>query len=164
VSSGAGRSTAAISALYTGLSLTLLATAAPYVDRAAGNVLADHIRRGYPTYANHRVDAAVTTWLVILTVIGVVGVAGWVGAIWAVTSQRSWARWLVTGEFVVGTLTALLALLTKDTSGEVGLAPTLGWIGMLPSSAGLAAVWFLWSGGADAEPKRSTPSHEEAAS
>ena len=39
---------------------------------------------------------------------------------------------------------ALAALLTRDTSGDVGLAPLLGVIGLLPSTAGVAAVVLLW--------------------
>jgi len=47
--------------------------------------------------------------------------------------------------FVAGSGSALTALLTKDTSGEVGLAPLLGWIGMLPLLPGLVAVVMLWA-------------------
>ena len=39
---------------------------------------------------------------------------------------------------------ALTDLLIKDTSGDTGLAPMLGWIGILPCSAGLVAVALLW--------------------
>jgi hypothetical protein len=39
----------AIGAMYAGLALTVVAIIAPYVDRATGHVLADHIRDGYPT-------------------------------------------------------------------------------------------------------------------
>jgi hypothetical protein len=46
--------------------------------------------------------------------------------------------------FAAGTSLALTALLVKDTSGEVGLAPVLGLIGLLPCVAGLAAVVLLW--------------------
>lgn len=46
--------------------------------------------------------------------------------------------------FALGALVALIGLLIRDTSGDTGLAPLLGWIGMLPSVAGLAAVTILW--------------------
>ena len=36
-------------------------------------------------------------------------------------------------------------LLIRDTSGDTGLPPLLGWAGMLPSLAGLVAVALLWS-------------------
>lgn len=134
----------ALAAMYAGLVLTVVATVAPYVDRATGQVLADHIREGYPTYSADRIDSAVTTWLVLLSVTGVLGIVTWLVTIRAVRQHQGWARWEATAMFVVGTCAALTALLTKDTSGEVGLAPLLGGIGMLPSAAGLAALALLW--------------------
>jgi hypothetical protein len=44
-----GRTASAIAAMYAGLLLTVAATVAPYVDRATGHVLVDHIRHGCPT-------------------------------------------------------------------------------------------------------------------
>lgn len=140
-----GRTPAAIAALCTGLLLTVAATVAPYVDRTTGHVLADHIRHGYPSYTQDRVDAAVDAWLVILTVVGVLGIVCWVGTIWAVKTHKAWARPMATVMLIAGAGSALVALLTKDSSGQVGLAPLLGWIGMLPSLAGLAAVGMLWA-------------------
>lgn len=138
------RTAGAVVALYTGLGLTVVATVAAYVDRAVGHVLADHIRHGYPTYSQVRVDAAVSTWVAILTVVGVLGIAGWAGTIWAVKTHKPWARPAATLIFLTGSGLAVTALLTKDTSGEVGLAPLLGWMGTLPSLAGLVAVALLW--------------------
>jgi len=140
-----GRTVGALAAMYAGLGLTVAATVAPYVDRASGHVLADHIRHGYPTYTQDRVDTAGNAWLGILTVFGLLGIVCWIGAIWAVKTHKAWARPSATIMFVGGTGLALTALLTKDTSGEVGLAPIFGWIGMLPSLAGLPAVWMLWT-------------------
>lgn len=134
----------ALGAMYAGLALTVAATIAPYVDRATGNVLADHIRDGYPTYPQTRIDTAVTTWLVILSVVGALGIVSWLWTIQAVRAGKAWARWAATAMFVLGTSVALTALLVKDTSGDTGLAPLLGWIGMLPCLAGLGAVTILW--------------------
>lgn len=134
---------ATLRALYAGLVLTVVATVAPWVDRVTGNVLAHHIRDGYPAYTQARIDAAADTWLVILTVVGALGVASWVWTIWAVRARKRWAAWAVGAMFALGTGIALSALLAKDTSGEVALAPLLGWIGMLPCAAGLAAVVTL---------------------
>jgi hypothetical protein len=134
----------ALHAMYVGLALTVLATAAPYLDRVTGHVLADHIRDGYPTYPPDRIDTAVTTWLVILSVVGALGVVSWVLVIWATRTRRAWARPAATTAFALGTTLALAALLTKDTSGDPGLAPLLGWIGLLPCLAGLVAVATLW--------------------
>jgi hypothetical protein len=130
--------------MYVGLLLTVAATVTPYADRATGHVLANHVRAGYPAYSDARVESAVTTWLAVLTAVGVLGAACWLGSIWAVRSGRPWARWAATTALVAGTTVALSALLTKDTSGEVGLAPLLGVIGLLPSLAGVVAVVLLW--------------------
>lgn len=127
--------------MYTGLTLTALATIAPYI---ADNVLAEHIRTGYPKYAPAQIDSAVTIYLVILTAVGALGIAGWIWTTWAVKAGKPWAPWAVTTMFVVGTSVALTGLLVQDTSGDTGLAPLLGWIGLAPSLAGLTAVVMLW--------------------
>ena len=133
-----------LTAMYVGLGLTVVATIAPFVDRAAGHVQAGHIRSGYPAYSPERVDSAVTTYLIILTVVGVLGVAGWIWTTWALRSGKRWARWASTAMFAAGTSVALTALLIKDTSGDTGLAPLLGWIGLAPCLAGLVAVTRQW--------------------
>jgi hypothetical protein len=69
---------------------------------------------------------------------------GWIIAICAVQAHRPWARPVATVLFAAGLVTALTALLTRDTSGDVGLAPLLGGIGLLPSLAGVVAVVALW--------------------
>jgi MFS family permease len=134
----------ALAALYAGLALSIVATAAPYVDLVTGHVLADHVRHGYPAYSDGRIDSAVTTWLVILSVVGVLAIAAWVWTIRAVRAGRRWAPAAATATFLVGTGVALYALLVKDTSGETGLAPLLGWIGVLPCLPGLVGVAMLW--------------------
>ncbi len=139
-----GQHRATLRAMYAGLALTVVATVAPYIDRATTSALAHHIRDGYPTYTQARVDSAVSEWLVILTVIGVVGVVSWIWTIWAVKTGKKWARWAVTTTFPLATSIALTALLVKDTSGDTGSPPLLGWIGMMPCVAGLAAVTTLW--------------------
>ena len=55
------RERSAIGAMYAGLGLTIVAMVVPYIDHATANVLADHIRAGYPTYSQARVDSTVTT-------------------------------------------------------------------------------------------------------
>jgi hypothetical protein len=139
----------ALAAMYAGVVLTVVAAIAPF---ASGDVLADHIREGYPTYTQGEVDTAVTAWLVILTVVGVLGLVGWAATISAVRAGKRWVRWAATAMFAIGTTLALTALLTKDTSGDTGLAPVLGWIGMLPCLAGVAAVVLLWRGSTEDRP------------
>jgi hypothetical protein len=130
----------AIAAMGVGLVLTIVATTVPFVTSA----LHDHIRAGYPRYTDTRVDSAATTWLIILTVIGALGVAGWLWSIWMVRIRNRWASWVATAMFVLGTGVAVTNLLIKDTSGDTGLAPMLGLIGMLPCVAGLVALALLW--------------------
>jgi hypothetical protein len=134
----------AVAAMYAGLGLTAAATIVLYVDHVTGNVLADHIRAGYPAYTQARIDSAVTIYLVYLSVVGVLGVIGWLAAIWAVKAGKGWARGAATAIFVLGAAIALFDLLVKDTSGDTGLPPLLGWAGMLPCLAGLLAVVLLW--------------------
>ncbi|MEV0405121.1 hypothetical protein [Actinoallomurus sp. NPDC050550] len=134
----------AIAAMYTGLGLTALVTIVPYVDRATTHLLADHIRAGYPAYGQARVDSAVTAYLVLLSVIGGFGVIAWLWTTWAVRAGKRWARPAAMVMFVLGTSVGLTGLLTKDTSGDTGLPPALGWAGMAPCLAGLLAVALLW--------------------
>ncbi|WP_326822919.1 hypothetical protein [Streptosporangium sp. NBC_01756] len=130
--------------MYVGLALTALATIAPYVDRSATQLLAHHIRAGYPTYPQARVDSTVTTYLVVLSVIGALGVFAWLTTAWAVKAGKRWARPTATVMFMIGTSVGLTGLLTKDTSGATGLPPALGWAGMIPCLAGVVAVALLW--------------------
>ncbi len=134
----------AIGAMYAGLGLTVAALIVAYVDHATVNMLAAHLRVGYPTYSRARIDSAVTTYLVYLSVLGALGTICWLAAILAVKAGQRWARGAATVMFVLGTGIALTDLLIKDTSGDTGLPPLLGWAGMLPCLAGLVAVTLLW--------------------
>jgi hypothetical protein len=134
----------ALTALYAGLTTTVVATITPFLDQATSHSLEDHIRAGYPNFSQARVDTAVTTYEVILTVIGVLGVAGWAIVIRAVTTGKWWTAPLATATFLLGLGIALTGLLVKDTSGETGLSPLLAWVGLLPCLPGLIAVTLLW--------------------
>jgi len=134
----------AIGAMYAGLGLTVVALIVLYVDHGTANVLADHIRAGYPAYARARIDSAVTTYLVYLSVVGALGIICWLGTIRALKAGKRWARGAATVMFALGTGIALIDLLVRDTSGDTGLPPLLGWAGMLPCLAGLLAVMLLW--------------------
>lgn len=107
---------AVLATMYTGLAATVAATVAP----------------------------AATTYLVYLSIVGVLGVAAWSWTIHAVKADRRWARGVATAMFAVGTSVALTDLLIKDTSGDTGLPPLLGWIGTLPCLPGLIVVAMLW--------------------
>ena len=99
---------------------------------------------GYPAYSQARIDSAVTTYLVYLSVVAALGLICWLAAIWAVKAGKRWARGAATALFALGTGIAVIDLLVKDTSGDTGLPPLLGWAGMLPCLAGLLAVTLLW--------------------
>lgn len=131
-------------AMLLGLGLTVVAVVVVYVDRATANVLGDHIRAGYPGYGEDQVREGVTVYTTYLTTIGFLGVLGWTASLWVRRVRPRVAPWLVSGLFAIGTCIALFNLLIKDTSGEAGLAPQIGLVGMLPSLAGLAAVVLIW--------------------
>ncbi|MEV4108353.1 hypothetical protein [Nonomuraea sp. NPDC049695] len=131
----------ALVTLYAGAGLTVVATLAAFVDRAG---LADHIRAGYPAYGPGEIDSAVTAYTVILSVLGALGLLGWLGTAWAVRMGKGWARRPAGGLLAVAICVALAALTVQDTNGEVGLAPLLGWLQVLPCAAGLATVVLLW--------------------
>jgi hypothetical protein len=61
-----------------------------------------------------------------------------------VRAGKRWARSLATSIFAVGATMAVLNLLVRDTSGDTGLPPLLGWVGMLPALVGVVAVTLLW--------------------
>jgi hypothetical protein len=134
----------AIGTVYAGLALTVAVTAVPDVDQT---VLADHIRAGYPAYTEARIDGAATTYLIYLSTVAALGVATWLGTNWAVKAGKRWARGGAAAMFALATSIALFDLLVKDTSGDTGLPPVLGWVGLLPSLAGLVAVTLLFTKG-----------------
>ncbi|HWV27167.1 MAG TPA: hypothetical protein VNZ66_08080 [Aeromicrobium sp.] len=126
--------------LYVGLVLTVAVGVVPFIARDA---IADHVSSGYPAYSEARVSEAVNLWLVVLTVLGVLGVIGWLSSIWA--ARRNWyVTWVTSALLVTGAALSLTAALIRDTSGEVGLAPTIGALLLLPCAAGVAAVVLVW--------------------
>lgn len=137
----ASRSRGAIGAMWAGLGLTLVATVYPFLDRG---VLAAHIQAGYPSYSTAEIDAAAGIYLMLLATVGVLGVAGWGVTLLAASRQKSWARWAAAVFLVAGLSIALSGLTIQDTSGEVGLAPLVGWLQALPCAAGLIAITQLW--------------------
>lgn len=131
-------------AMWLGLGLTVVAMVMPYVDRATSQVLAGHVHAGYPGYSAARVDDAVSAYLMLLTIVGGLGLVAWAVSIGLVATGSRWARGTATTMFVLGTSVALFGLLVRDTSGDTGLPPLLGWLGVLPCLAGLVAVVQLW--------------------
>ncbi|MFJ2030681.1 hypothetical protein [Streptosporangium sp. NPDC087985] len=134
----------ALAVMYAGAVLTVIATLSPFIDQATTTVLAGHVREGYPAYGPGEINAAVTAYTVILSTVGVLGLLGWLGTVWAVRTGKGWARWLATGMFATAVCLAIAAVTVQDNNGEVGLAPLLGWLQVLPCVPGLAAVVLLW--------------------
>ncbi|WP_217428318.1 hypothetical protein [Microlunatus speluncae] len=135
---------APLATLFAGLGLTLVALIVLYVDHLAGNELRSHLRSGYPALAPADIDAAASVYLVYLSVLGVLGVLFWSVTTWAVATGKGWARWLATVIFLLAGAVSLTNLMITDTSGDTGLPPLLGWLGVLPCVAGLAIVVQLW--------------------
>lgn len=133
-----------LATMWTGLALTVAAAVYPFVDRATSHRLADHIRAGYPSYSDHRIDNAVTAYLVILAAVGALGIVGWLAVIWAESAGKSWTRWMAVGIFTVALCLVVTGLTVTDTSGDVGLAPAIGWTQVLPCVPGLLAIMLLW--------------------
>jgi hypothetical protein len=129
----------AVVAIYAGLALTVVATIVPYTTR----LLADHVRAGYPAYTQARIDSAVSTYQVLLSVVGALGIVAWLGTAWAVRAGKRWARAATAVLFVLGTSIGLAGLLVTDTSGDTGLSPALAWTGLAPCLAALLAVTLL---------------------
>jgi hypothetical protein len=141
--SSAGRARTVVAAIWTGLAATVLATTAPYLLRNGANSLAGHIRAGYPSYWTARVDTAVHVYLAYLTGVNVLGVAGWLAMLWAVRAGKPWRFWAALTIFGGATAVALFDLLVKDTSGDTGLPPALGWLELVPCGPGLITVVLL---------------------
>lgn len=133
--------TKAILAMYVGLTLTVVATVVPYIN--SGGLLAEHVRTSYRGYISGQVSSAVTAYLVILTAVGFLGVICWLISIWAVSTAKRWAFAASIGFWFFAAIIALAGLTITDTSGVVGLAPVVGWIGTGPVLAGAVAVAIL---------------------
>lgn len=130
-------------AAWTGLVLTVVVTVLPFLDGAT-QILAEHIRSGYPDYTDAEIGAAVSTWQIVLTVLSGLGILGWAWTIWSVRAARRWTPWSATALLAVAVSLALTLLTVQDTSGEVGLAPALGWIWAAPCLAGVAVAVASW--------------------
>lgn len=132
----------ALVASFAGLALTLVVAALPFAG--GGALLAGHIAESYPSYGPGEVGAAVSAWQMLLGTVGALGGIGWLWTAWTIRTDRRWARWSAMVLLVIALAVALSGLLMLDTSGEVGLAPVLGWAGLVPCLAGVATVALLW--------------------
>ncbi|TDE89717.1 hypothetical protein EXU48_19755 [Occultella glacieicola] len=136
---------AALPALWLGLVLTIAVGAYAALDNMTTHVLADHIRATYPAVGEPGVQAGVTTYVAILLTVGGLGALGWLATIWVAHGGRRGTHWVATGLLGAAVAVAVVGLTTLDTSGEVGLAPLMGWLVLLPCVPGLVAVVMLWA-------------------
>jgi hypothetical protein len=133
-----------ILAMHLGWISTVVALASVWIDHATANVLAQHIRAGYPHYSSAHVHSAATTYLIYLSVVGGAGLIAWLSTIRAVKHNRRWIPSAATVTFILAASLSVTDLLIRDTSGDTGLPPDLGWVGLLPCLPGLVAVILLW--------------------
>jgi hypothetical protein len=137
-------SRSAINVMIAGLALTVIAAIIPFLGQPPGRPIAAHIEAGYPGYGPYQVQAAVTIYWIALATVGGLGAVAWLVTIAATRSRKRWATWLATAAFIVGSTVSLFALTVRDTSGDTGLPPAVGWAGLLPCAVGLLAVVLLW--------------------
>ena len=138
------RQRSTILAMHLGWISTVVALATVWIDHATADVLAQHVRAGYPHYSWAHVHSAATTYVVYLSVVGVAGLITWLSTIRAVKHNKPWTRHAATVIFLLAAGLSLTDLLVRDTSGDTGLPPELGWVGILPCLPGLTAVILLW--------------------
>lgn len=138
----------------TGLVLTLALAVWPFLTPG---LLADHIRAGYPEYSAAEVGSAVVAWQAVLASVAGLGVLGWLWTFWSLRRPNRWAPFSATALLAVAVVVTLVLLLTPDTSGEVGLAPALGWAWLVPCLAGLAVTITAWRGRAGVTAPVATP-------
>lgn len=129
-------------ALWFGLGLTILAVVTAQLGRP---LIGDHIHSGYPSLGQAEIATGVNFYATSLTILGALGILGWAVTIWSARRGSRWARWTALILALVGTIVALFDLLVRDTSGDTGLPPLIGIIGLLPCVAGAVAVTLMFT-------------------
>lgn len=137
------RKRATVAAMWIGLACTVIATIAPFLGQDTSNGLAGHVRAGYPFYSSARVDTAVDTYLAYLTGVNAMGVMAWLAIMWAVNKEMRRTFRTALTIFVTAAAIGLFDLLIKDTSGDTGLPPVIGWIELLPCAPGLIVLLLV---------------------
>lgn len=138
------RNVPALTGIGIGLVLTSTVAVLPALGGAPFDALVAHVQAGYPAYSLQDAENAAGLYVAILASVGAVGALAWLGTLWAVLARQGWARWLALGLLAASLLLALVGLTTLDTSGDVGLAPVIGWLQLVPCLAGAAVVFALW--------------------
>lgn len=133
-----------LSLLYAGLAATVLVAAAPLVDLATVDSIADHVRDAYPQWPASDVAAdrnAITTYL---GAVGALSVAGWAWALALVARGSHRARMACTVLFALGALLSLTGLSYGGGPYHPIVPIGYGLLGLVPVLIGAASVYALW--------------------
>lgn len=131
---------AALTLLYAGAALTVLAMIALAVDVASTGLLAEHLHDVYDGHVEPPSEGVVAGYLFT---VGIIGLGGWLWTAAAVRRRRRSARPVATVLFVLGA-TVAVSHLTVSEYGETILPTEYGIASLVPSVAGLVAVIALW--------------------
>ncbi|WP_166975028.1 hypothetical protein [Brevibacterium atlanticum] len=143
-------------ALWVGLGLTVIAIVSAQLGRP---IIGGHIRSGYPSISHNEIATGVDFYVTSLTIVGALGLLGWAVTIWSAHRGSRWIRWAAVLLALTGTSVAAFALLVRDTSGDTGLPPLIGTIGLLPCAAGLVAVILMFTRSATSANRNGAPMH-----
>lgn len=135
-----------------GLALTVALGVWPVM---APDLLADHIQHGYPSYTDAELNAAVSAWQIALATVAGLGVLSWIWTLVTLRKPNRWAAFSATALLAVALIIAVVLISTPDTSGEVGLVPTMGWAWLAPCVVGLVVTVATWQVRRDAVPSPS---------
>lgn len=130
---------------FTALGIGLVSTVVAAGTAILGqSMIRDHIRTGYPNLSSRELAEGVSFYVAALSIVGVLGVFAWATTLWLASRESRWARWSAIAFFVVGSSISAYALLVRDTSGDTGIPPFVGGIGMVPCVIGLLAVALMF--------------------
>lgn len=132
----------AITAMYIGAALTLIAAIVPLIDLATVDNLTQQLQNTYPAYSPSQINADRYAILVYLFTVSGIGIVLWLWMAWAVNRRKRWARVVSTVVFALATVVSLVSFYIP--------APLFVTLAGLPCLAGLAAVVFLWIRGSSA--------------
>ncbi|MFF4159188.1 hypothetical protein [Streptomyces sp. NPDC001678] len=127
----------AVTVMYAGVALTLVAVLAVIIDQATADSLTQGLKDAYPQYSSDRIDTVKSSILTYLFTIGVAGVCLWLWLARASRKGKSWSRVAATVVFALATFISLYNF-TQHFPLYVTVA------GLLPCAAGLVAVGLLW--------------------
>ena len=134
----------AVTAMGVGLLLSVATLIALIFDQTNGDGLALHVQDLYAPYDLNPDPNVLFGYLYVTTVVGILM---WLTTIWSVRHRKPGARVVATIVFVFGASLAFFNLVVSEYGTQ--LFPTLwGFLGLLPSVAGLVAITLLWTPGA----------------